>query len=185
MRKSRQAPPVCPTARLPNRPSARLPVLLLAAALAAPLPPLAAQGERITLRAVPTPNQVIRLGMTQQLGFDVTSEMLPSAMRIEGRTWFQGIQRVGAADAQGRVTAQLSYDSVSIDLSMNGAPMPAAGEAVAQLRGKSFTIVYGPTASWWTSRCRVTRAGSPPPSRRCWEPWWERFPPRRWPSATR
>jgi hypothetical protein len=112
---------------------------LLGAALTAT--GLLAQGERITLRAAPLPNQTIRLAMSQEMAFDVVTEgsggMGP--MRIEGSMSFLATQRVGAPDAAGRVTSQLTMDSVTMNMTLNGAAAPGGAEL---LRGKTFTIVY-------------------------------------------
>ena len=103
---------------------------------------LLAQGEKITLRAAPVANQTIRLAMNQELAFDVVTEggaMGP--MRIEGTVSFRATQRVGAADASGRVTSQVTMDSVEMRMTLNGASAPSSGGAEL-LRGKTFTIVY-------------------------------------------
>ena len=98
--------------------------------------------ERITLRAVPVPNQVIRTSMTQDLSFDVVmdgSGMGPT--KVEGQVGLTGTQRVGPRDAQGRVTSELTVDTVTMELKMNGVPRPAP-EELARLRGQTFTVVY-------------------------------------------
>jgi hypothetical protein len=105
---------------------------------------LAAQGEKITLRTTPAPNQTIRIGMTQNMSFDAASGALPSGtMKIEGVTAFQGTQRVGAPDAQGRITTEFSIDSMTIAMTLNGSPLPSP--PLDSLKGKSFTVVYDAT----------------------------------------
>jgi hypothetical protein len=102
---------------------------------------LAAQGEKITLKSAPAPNQVIRIGMTQNISFDAVSAAMPTgAMKIEGVTSFQGTQRVGAPDAQGRITAEFHIDSMTIGMTLNGNALPSP--PLDSLKGKSFTLTY-------------------------------------------
>jgi hypothetical protein len=108
--------------------------LLLPAALAAQ--------ERIALRAVPAPNQVIRISMTQTMALDVTMEGLAiGPLKMDGQMGISGTQRVGARDAQGRVSSALTVDEVTMDMKLNGVSQPAP-EGVAQLKGQRFTVVY-------------------------------------------
>lgn len=116
-----------------------LPVLLVTGAM---LPrSAAAQGERITLRGNPVPNQTVHVGMSQEMAFDIVMEgMSMGPMRMEGVTRFSTTQQVGAPDAQGRITALVIWDDVAVDLKMNGNPMGAG--AASPLIGKTISIVY-------------------------------------------
>ena len=102
---------------------------------------LAAQ-QRITLRAGPAPNQTIRLELMQDLLLDMT---MPGAgmgpMSLEGRLHLIGLEKVGTPDPEGRLSADLSVEQVTLDMKMNGVTRPAP-EAVEQLQGKTFVIVY-------------------------------------------
>ena len=114
-------------------------VFPLALLLLAPLA-LAAQ-EKITLRVTPGANQVIRLGMVQQLAFDMSSSALPGGgMKMEGKITFRGTQKVGAPNATGQLVAQVSFDTVLVDMNLNGSPVPAG--AIDSLIGQVTTITY-------------------------------------------
>ena len=106
--------------------------------------PLAAQGEKITLNLRPAPNQVIRAGMTQRMAFDMTAEGLPNGpMKIEGLTALQGIQRIGAPDAQGIITGEFTIDSVTMDMLLNGSPMPVL--PMESLKGQTVAVSFDST----------------------------------------
>lgn len=98
--------------------------------------------EKLALRASPKPNQVIRFTMTQYLDFDVT---MPGgtmgAMKVGGQMVFSGLQKVGAPDAKGQISAEITMDTVTMNVTMNGAPTgsPGLGD---QLVGKTFTVIY-------------------------------------------
>jgi len=102
---------------------------------------LLAQGERILLRTTPAPNQTIRVVMTQDLLFDIEMEVAGGTgpTRMVGRINFSGTQQVGAPDREGRVTAQLTTDEMSINMTLNGNAAPSPPD---QMKGKVFTIVY-------------------------------------------
>ena len=101
---------------------------------------LVAQGERISLRTTPAPNQTIRVGMTQDLEFDIEMEAAGGGpTRMVGRINFSATQKVGAPDREGRVTAQLTMDEVSMIMTLNGNAAPSPAD---QLKGKVFTIIY-------------------------------------------
>jgi hypothetical protein len=102
--------------------------------------------QRITLRGAPAPNQTIRITMVQDLAFDVALEGIGMGpMRIEGKIGFSALQRVGKPDAFGRVTAELTLDSVTFVMTANGTPttFPAS---LDELKGKTLSLSYDATA---------------------------------------
>ena len=105
--------------------------------------PLAAQGESITLKLRPAPNQTIHIGMQQQMAFIATAEGLPNGpMKIDGVTAFSALQRVGAPDAKGNLVAEMHIDSISVAMLVNGMPMPAL--PLDSLKGQTVTVTYDP-----------------------------------------
>ena len=99
--------------------------------------------EKITLRAAPKPNQVIRFLITQDLLFDVVMEggAARGPMKVDGQMVIGGVQKVGAPDREGRLTTQLTIDTVTMNLMMNGAAVGPPG-LTEQFKGKAFTIIY-------------------------------------------
>ena len=117
------------------RTTALLGLLLAPAALGAQ--------EKISLRAAPKPNQVIRFLITQDLLFDVVMEggAATGPMKVDGQMVFGGVQKVGAPDRQGRLTTELTIDTVAMNVTMNGAAFGPPGMS-DQFKGKAFTIIY-------------------------------------------
>ena len=121
-----------------RRPSSMLAGML---ALTLLVPSLAAQGDKITLTLRPAPNQVIHIGMHQEMAFTATAEGLPNGpMKIDGMTSFEGIQHVGAADAQGNLIVEMRIDSLAIAMLVNGSPMPAP--PLDSLKGQTVKLTY-------------------------------------------
>jgi hypothetical protein len=107
------------------------------------VPSLAAQGDKITLKLRPAPNQTIHIGMQQQMAFTATAEGLPSGpMKIDGVTEFSALQKVGAPDAKGNLVAEMQIDSISIAMLVNGMPMPAL--PLDSLKGQTVKVTYDP-----------------------------------------
>ncbi len=103
-------------------------------------PALAAQ-DKITLKLRPAPNQVIHIGMKQEMAFTATAEGLPNGpMKIDGATAFSGTQRVGSPDAQGKLVASMRIDSMTISVLLNGSPMPAP--PLDSLNGQTVSVTY-------------------------------------------
>ena len=103
--------------------------------------PLAAQGDKITLKLRPAPNQTIHLGMHQEMAFTATAEGLPNGpMKIDGLTSFEGVQHVGAPDAQGNLVVEMRIDSMAIAMLVNGSPMPAP--PLDSLKGQTVKLTY-------------------------------------------
>jgi len=102
--------------------------------------PLAAQGERLNLTLRPAPNQVIHIGMHQEMAFTATAAGLPNPMKIDGVTSFDGVQHVGAADAQGNLAVEMRIDSMAITVLLNGSPMPAP--PLDSLKGQTVKLIY-------------------------------------------
>ena len=102
---------------------------------------LAAQGDKITLKLRPAPNQTIHLGMHQEMAFTATAEGLPNGpMKIDGLTSFEGVQHVGAPDAQGNLVVEMRIDSMAIAMLVNGSPMPAP--PLDSLKGQTVKLTY-------------------------------------------
>lgn len=114
-------------------------VLLLAAAL----PGLAfAQKETIRIRALPSPGLTVRMTVDQTLHFDVVSAALPAPVALDGSIAMRFTQKTGRPDSAGVIDAQLTYDSLQIEMNMNGSPMGPSG---SELAGKTITARYDST----------------------------------------
>jgi hypothetical protein len=94
---------------------------------------LTAQDERITIRFIPSPNQVVHLRSTQDLSLDIAPGPQagpPPVVNLAG-TLVAKIASVytmtlGTPDADGRVEAALVCDELSTELSFNGVALPGA-----------------------------------------------------------
>ena len=86
--------------------------------------------------------------MTQDMAMAITldgNQAPPglSAIKIVMKTTMSMTQTTGAVNTDGSVDAEITYDRVQIEMTMNGQPMPAAG--VDQLAGKPFVVTYDRT----------------------------------------
>ena len=107
---------------------------------------LAAQsGERISLGRAPAPNQTIKFHIVQDTALEVAVSNSPAGSheptKMGGRTQIDLTMKVGAADAEGCLSAELAYDTVTTSMTVNGAPL-SAGDAVARLQGVTLTATY-------------------------------------------
>src|SRR5262249_40089093 len=110
--------------------------------------PAFAQSEKISLRIVPQPNQVVRMRMIQETDvdmlFDNNSSVPANAMvpvTLATKTVLGFTQKSGAANARGDVEAEITYDEVSFDALMNGQTMPANDTSRGFL-DKKVTITF-------------------------------------------
>ena len=88
-------------------------------------PTPALSSERILVSGVPAPNQVIKIGMTQDLSINVVIEGRPMGpMNITGRNTFSGTQRTHTPDAQGHLSVELTIDEMSSNMNLNGQASP-------------------------------------------------------------
>ncbi len=62
-------------------------------------------------------------------------------MKVLGKIATAFSQKAGQPDAQGRLTAETTYDQVSMEMTMNGNPLPL-GETNSNLAGKKFAVIY-------------------------------------------
>ena len=123
-----------------------------------------AQTEKFTISAAPKPGQTVHYTATQELVLEMTPDVPPDApagqastlptMKMAGKTTLAFTETSGAPDAQGRMTALLTYEQASGEMSVNGIPMPMTGKS-ADLAGKTFTLVFGADG-------RVVDVTSPP-----------------------
>jgi hypothetical protein len=112
----------------------------------------AAQTEKVTISAAPKPGQTVHYAATQELVFEMAPDVPPDVpagqpsalptMKMVGKTSLVFTETTGSPDAQGMVTALLTYEQASADMSVNGIPMPGAG-TLPDLAGKTFTLVFG------------------------------------------
>jgi len=111
--------------------------------LAAALPGLfLVQKERIRIRALPSSDLTVRMGVDQTMHFDLQSAALPAPITIDGSTTMRFTQKTDKPDSLGVINAQLTYDSLQIVMTMNGSPMGPSG---SELAGKTITARYDST----------------------------------------
>src|SRR5262245_13616828 len=90
-----------------------------------------AQSERVTLRMAPQPNQTIRVRTVQENEVEVSFEAaVPEAapsnpMKLTTKTIFGMTQKFGAATKEGNIEAEIVYDEISSEATMNGQVMPS------------------------------------------------------------
>ena len=100
------------------------------------------QAERITIRTVPAAGQVVVMRATHDLTMNVEGPSgLPISGTIEGKTNLAGTMKVGAPNAQGHTDAQYTIDSLSVESTFNGAPLPI-GNVGRNAIGQTFSITF-------------------------------------------
>lgn len=104
-----------------------------------------AQSEKASVRMTPQPGQSVRMTMTQEMDFDLSFEGAapPGAgsMKMLMRMTLAVTQKTGPRKADGTVDAEVSYDELRTEISMNGQAMPT--EASDRLVGTIVTMTYG------------------------------------------
>src|SRR5262245_59479061 len=107
-----------------------------------------AQSEKITLKMVPEPNQTVRMRMVQQMEMEMSFEgdassanTLPEPMKMVAKTVFALTQKVGAPDKEGNLTAEMTYDELISEMTMNGQPMQI-GDATDKFIGKKIITTF-------------------------------------------
>jgi len=97
---------------------------------------LFAQDDQIALRLAPRPHQVIRYSMEHEVR--TTIENAP--FELHGRTVALLTHTIGERDATGRLESTLAYDDLTLDITLNGRPVPTPS---FDLAGRKLTLVYG------------------------------------------
>jgi hypothetical protein len=107
-----------------------------------------AQSEKISPRIAPKPNQTIRITMVQEMDMDISIDAVgpvPPAiggpLRMTMRTTSSMTQKTGAMRPDGSYDAEVRYDEMRSDMTMNGQSV-ATGAATNQLVGKVITVTY-------------------------------------------
>lgn len=108
-----------------------------------------AQGDKVIIRLLPKPNQTVRFEMTQEMNMDVVYEGAPDVAgqassnveKMTGKSIFAFTQKNGALNDQGKMEAQVTYDRLIIEQSMNGKTVPV-DEEVSKLVGKTIVLTF-------------------------------------------
>jgi len=110
--------------------------------------PAFGQSEKISLRLLPRPNQIVRMRMVQEtdvdVSFDSNLSVPPAAMvpvTLGTKTVVETTQKSGPANAQGRIEAEITYEEVSTAATMNGQPMPA-NDTSGSFIGKKVMVTF-------------------------------------------
>jgi len=91
---------------------------------------VSAQSERITIRLMPRPNQVVRFHTVQEVRFALPSPGTPadtpspSSGAVAATIDAVHTLSVGAPDSQGHAEAQFAFEQFTMSMSLNGQPMP-------------------------------------------------------------
>src|SRR6476646_8549590 len=112
----------------------RLPSIALVAAFTTAH--LFAQDDQISLRLSPRPHQVIHYSMEHEVSTSVEN----APFEVHGRTVATLTHTVGERDATGRLESTMTYDDLTLDITLNGRPVPTPSIAVA---GRTLSLVYG------------------------------------------
>lgn len=109
-------------------------------------PEARAQSEKVSVRMAPRPDQTVQMTMTQDMDFDVAivgggaAQAGDTSMKMLMRLTTALTQKTGPLKADGSVDAELTYDQIAAEMSMNGQQMPAS--EVAGLVGKAVVVTY-------------------------------------------
>jgi hypothetical protein len=63
------------------------------------------------------------------------------SLKVSGQTSFEVTETVGEPDADGRISAAFTWDTVTSDMTLNGAPV-SSETPLARLQGQTMTVVY-------------------------------------------
>ena len=91
----------------------------------------AAQGERVVIRTVPSPDQVVVTRSTQDITMNLEGQPgLPVNGVIVNKTTFATTMKAGSPNAQGQTEVRYTLDTFNIETTFNGAPMPVGNVAI-------------------------------------------------------
>src|SRR5215510_7221248 len=115
--------------------------------------PAFTQSEKISLRLLPRPNQIIWVRMGGEtdvdMSFDSDLSVPATAMvpvTLGTKTVVEITQKSGPANAQGHIEAEITYEEVSTGVTMNGQAMPA-NDTSRGFIGKKVTVMFHKQAS--------------------------------------
>lgn len=106
-----------------------------------------AQSERVSVRMAPRPDQTVRMTMVQELNMEIAFDAASAPPAVAGpmtlstRTTIAMSQKTGSARPDGTVEAEIAYDDIRVEGSMNGQALPATDLANV-LRGLTMVVVY-------------------------------------------
>src|SRR5262249_18749052 len=110
--------------------------------------PAFAQSEKISLRMLPQPNQIVRMRTVQETDVDISfdsNSSLPAAVmvpvKMAMKTVFGITQKSGAANAEGHIAAEITYEEITSEATMNGQPMPANDQSRSFV-GKKVMVTF-------------------------------------------
>ena len=109
--------------------------------------PAFGQSEKISLRLLPRPNQIVRMRMVQETDVDMSFDSnlsVPAAtipVALATKTVVEITQKSGPANAQGHIEAEITYEEVSTGVTMNGQAMPA-NDTSGNFIGKKVTVTF-------------------------------------------
>lgn len=104
--------------------------LLVLASIVVPATLPMAQGERITVRMAPAPNQTLHLRTTQDMAMTTEGDAAGgrtqpvNAMAMNMHSVVDATSDVGPTDNDGHYAAKMVVDNISTTTTMNGQPMP-------------------------------------------------------------
>lgn len=102
----------------------------------------AAQGERVVIRTVPSPDQVVVTRSTQDITMNLEGQPgLPVNGVIVNKTTFATTMKAGSPNAQGQTEVRYTLDTFNIETTFNGAPMPV-GNVGRDLAGQTVSITF-------------------------------------------
>lgn len=104
---------------------------------------LSGQPEKVTLRMAPRPDQTVHTTMTQEIDVDMVMEgaagLPPIKMLM--RSTIGMTQKNGTRKADGSIDANVTYDQISVEMSMNGQVAPVT-EGLNDLLGRTIVVTY-------------------------------------------
>ena len=107
-----------------------------------------AQSEKISLRTPPQPNQIVRMRMLQETDADMSFDggvSVPPAVtlpvKLATKTVVEIVQKSGPANTQGDIEAEITYEELSTNATMNGQVMPA-NDTSGTFIGKKVTVTF-------------------------------------------
>lgn len=107
---------------------------------------LPVQEGKAIVRLTPKPNQAFKCEFVQEMEMDATMDGVPQtigpvSMEMTNRTVIAFTEKTSASREQGKVDADVTYDTITSDKALNGKPMPPDNLGI-QLLGKTITYTF-------------------------------------------
>ena len=103
-----------------------------------------AQAEKVSIGMSPPPNQTLRMTMIQEVDIEILFDGTPGLagpMKMVTRSTLSMTQKTGAAASNGTLEAEITYNAIRTETSVNGQVLPMPDDG-SELVGKPVVVTY-------------------------------------------